>query len=85
MKKFLFVFLMILIMTLSACGNSDAIQNYEKCNDELETECTEQEFENWLMEEAEYNKLIPFSELDNTNQNEYLEEVEEQIEEIFGN
>ncbi|MCA1026976.1 hypothetical protein LCM23_12820 [Cytobacillus kochii] len=85
MKRTLNLILLIAIVILGACGKSEAVENYEKCNEELEAECTQQEFEEWLMMEAEYNKLIPFSELDNTNQIKYLEEVEEQIEDIFGN
>ncbi|MEK5425715.1 hypothetical protein [Cytobacillus sp. FSL R7-0680] len=84
MKRTLNLILLIAIAILVACGKSEAVENYEKCNEELETECTQQEFEEWLMMEAEYNKLIPFSELDPSNQIEYLDDVEDQVVEIFG-
>ena len=74
------------VILLAGCGGgSEAQKDYERCAEEnsFGSECTREEFEDFLYNEAEYNQLTPLSEMTEVNQVETIREINDKIDKIF--
>lgn len=75
----------VALMLMTGCGNNEARDDYARCNDEYASgmECTKDEFKDWLYDDAEYNNLIPVSDMEPSNQMKIINEINDKIDEIF--
>jgi len=73
---------------LTGCGQSDAEEAYERCNEGYADglECTREEFEDFLYLEAEDHAFL-YGGLDEATaetQKKVINDINKQVEEIFG-
>lgn len=78
---------LLAVSLLAGCGNNEAQEDYERCNEEWADgmECTEEEFREFLMAEAENNAQI-FGGMDEATDETMLtilDEIDEKVDAIF--
>lgn len=86
MKKVIATSLVTLSL-LTGCGQDEAQKDYARCNDEYAsgTECTEKEFKQFLLMEADNNASL-FGGIDNAapeTQQKVINEINDKVDEIF--
>lgn len=79
--------LLFAAFTLTGCGQSEAQEDYETCNEEYASgmECTEEEFRDFLIEDYENSAdLIGGAEEATADtQSKAIQEIDEKVAEIF--
>lgn len=74
------------LFALTGCGQNNAQEDYDRCNEEYAegTECTEEEFREFLVTDAEeVAGGMGIDEMTGDTQSKVLEEIDEKVAEIF--